>query len=70
MDNIPKPLRQVLDAFEELAHNPPLYLAAVEALHGAVVELAEECRPSFRDEQSRDTRYEPDWDALAKYGDI
>jgi hypothetical protein len=43
---IPPPLRAALDTFRVLAHNPPLYLASVEALRDAVEDLAAEVAPS------------------------
>jgi hypothetical protein len=41
--SIPQPIRQALEDFRALAHNPPLYLAAVQYLDAAVLEMAKQC---------------------------
>ena len=40
MNQIPEPIRTVLETFKALAGNPELYLASVEALHEATRDLA------------------------------
>ena len=45
MSNVPEPIRAALDSFKALAHNPPLYIEAVQALHFSVMEIAAEIGP-------------------------